>query len=347
LIFYGYFFMKLFIFDPYFQYHPIRFFFPALSIFLTYRYLKNNSKFLYYGSFVIYSIAFLWNSDTGLVVFLSWLLVLLFSELFNEDRKKMMLNLLVHTAKGITIFCAVFLTYMIYMKFRYGAFPDLIKFFEYQSIFYKYGLAMIPMKAIHPWNAVVLIYIIGLIYGVNYLISNNMKERGKIVFFLSILGVGLFSYYQGRSHDYVLPAVWYPAIILLIIFVDDLWRVIRKQGKKDVVSIAVFTGLFYLFTSALASMIVSLPVLNATGPIAQLKPVETPVARAVDFIIRQMGDEEEAVILSFNAGVYHLMSKTSSPIKAPSVSELILKEDYARINNYILKRKPEKIFVDT
>jgi hypothetical protein len=41
---------------------------------------------------------------------------------------------------------------------------------------------------------------------------------------LSVLGLGHFSYYQGRSHDYTLTAVWWPAFILLTISAGMLYR---------------------------------------------------------------------------------------------------------------------------
>ncbi|MEQ8224973.1 MAG: hypothetical protein ABRQ37_21830, partial [Candidatus Eremiobacterota bacterium] len=68
-------------YDPFFQYYPLRVIFPVLSIYITWKYFNKEGFFLYYSSFIIYSIAVLWNFDTGSVVFLSWLLILIYKEL--------------------------------------------------------------------------------------------------------------------------------------------------------------------------------------------------------------------------------------------------------------------------
>ncbi len=74
------------------------------------------------------------------------------------------------------------------------------------------------------WNMVILIYIAGLSYGIKVLFDRNTDRTIKSIVFLSILGLGIFSYFQSRSYDGNLFAVCYPAILILTIFMDKLLR---------------------------------------------------------------------------------------------------------------------------
>jgi hypothetical protein len=53
--------------------------------------------------------------------------------------------------------------------------------------------------------------------------------RVRWYFFIAIYGLGLFSYYQGRSHIRCLSAVVYPAMILAGFYLIDLVRYIPKR----------------------------------------------------------------------------------------------------------------------
>lgn len=332
--------------DPYFQYHPIRFIFPTLAIYLTWKYFSTGNKKLYYLSFVLYSIGFLWNPDTGLVVFGAWLIALCFSELKNFD-KEALIKILTHIAIGIGIFLITMLTFTFYMKLRYGSFPAFAKFFTYQSYFYKDGAFMLPMTLIHPWVIVILVYISGLALGVRSILAKAITPKTNIVLFLSILGVGVFSYYQGRSHDYNLVGVWYPALILLIIYADDLVQNIQNKGKDIVVTLILFTAIMYFFTSSFFSLLIYYPEFysNRVQPKITTK-VSTPVIRNGNFIKDHVGKDKKTVILSQQAGVYHLMSKTASALNTPVITEIFLKEDIEKINEFIATGKSNKVFVD-
>src|SRR3989304_8991049 len=256
MVYYNYFFAKLtWLHDFTFQYFPIRFLFPALSIYLVYNYFQKKTKTLYYFSFITYSIAVLWNFDTGFVVFASWLLSLLFQELSRLDFKKM----IGHVLNGILIFSGIILLFTAYMFVRYGYIPEYAGFFTYQKVFYLYGFGMFPMPILHPWNLVILTYVIGLLYSFSFLMEKNESIKAKMVFYLSILGVGVFSYYQGRSHDLNLLHVCYPAIIILTILTDCLLQRIREGGGYNDKS--AFAAIIFLMLFSVASIVGNYPVI--------------------------------------------------------------------------------------
>jgi hypothetical protein len=41
---------------------------------------------------------------------------------------------------------------------------------------------------------------------------------------VGLLGVGLFVYYLGPSHDFNLPSIWWPALLLAMIFARSCVR---------------------------------------------------------------------------------------------------------------------------
>jgi hypothetical protein len=106
------------------------------------------------------------------------------------------------------------------MLIRYDNLPDFFELMQYQIYFYQLGFAMLPMKLIHPWNLVAIVYLIGLVYAAQSVIIKNDTMNSKMVFLLSILGFGIFVYYQGRSHDFNLFDVCFPAILIVTIFIE-------------------------------------------------------------------------------------------------------------------------------
>lgn len=363
LMFYSYIFIKIVSIDPVFQYHPIRFFFPSLMIYLCSLYFRNNNKMLYYLSFVLYSVAVLWNFDTGIVVFLSWMIVLCYLELFRTNLKITFKKMLFHVVTGITIFFVTVGLYCLFIFSRYGSLPDFGSFFEYQKYFYISGFGMLPMKLIHPWNAVVLVYIIGLLYAARSAIFRNYSPKAIMVLLLSVLGTGIFSYYQGRSHDFNLLHVSYPAILLLTIFVDDLFHKIAKANKTILsypkirlitmslqTNFIIFSILLYFLASSVFSLFFNLqylisPVLNRQYSTFNKQP--TRVTQNADFIKQYSNKGEEVLILSYHSAFYYLESQTVSSLRIPGSSELFLKKDYNKIIEFLENGKNQKIFLDT
>jgi hypothetical protein len=60
----------------------------------------------------------------------------------------------------------------------------------------------------------------GLAWGCAALVSGRASLRATYATYLSLVGIGLFSYYQGRSHDEVFALCTFPAYMLLTLFCD-------------------------------------------------------------------------------------------------------------------------------
>jgi uncharacterized membrane protein len=366
----------LFSLDPYFQYHPHRLIFPAVFILAAYSFFVSKPRFRrlkYHLVFFIASLSVFWNPDTGLVVFLTWFIVLIYHELFTEKQaglEKFGRNCFSHLIAAICYFIFFTLAFFLFTFIRSGQLPNLSNVLFYANIFYGMGYFMLPMKLIRPWNLVILCYAIGLVIAIGALrpaTAANPQESDKtpdgrtsLVLLLSVLGLGLFSYYQGRSHAYCLLAVWWPAYVLLTIFVDMIYsRIIRPSNvktnpfaylKEKGLELAVFLVLFFFLSSSLPSIIShSGFLLNVLKD--KLKDPQTAqslvVKRNIDFIKSNTVAGEQVYILSyFYAAIYYMHSRTTNPINVPGTSELLSRSDYDRIISYFRNARETKVFVD-
>ena len=74
-----------------------------------------------------------------------------------------------------------------------------------------------------------MIYLLGMGFGLQAFLDGNRNTFARLSMFLGILGTGLFTYYQGRSHDYNLLSVCWPAVLLGFLFADRLLLAIRAR----------------------------------------------------------------------------------------------------------------------
>ncbi|WGU93815.1 LamG domain-containing protein [Paenibacillus dendritiformis] len=339
--------------DPYFQYYPIRLVFPAILLCCAAIYFKRPKPVTYYILFVLFSVGVLWNLDTGLIVFIAWLLVLIFAEIIKRNEVKNTIILCIkHLSTAAVTLIIVILSYTVYIWMRSGVLPNYLDFFAYQSYFYGFGFYMLPMRVVHPWNFVILIYMIGLLTSIQAMIKKKDTIQIKMIFLLSILGTGLFLYYQGRSHDYVLRVVWYPAIILLTIFTSQLLHQFKdnKASSLKYMHVMVLCPLLFALLSSAISLVVSIPTffhtINLRGQsYFQANHPETSITTGIAFIKENTKKGEETIILSFHSGVYYLYTETVPLLNIPGTSELFLKQDYGKIEQAI-DEGASKIFVD-
>ncbi len=144
--FYNYLSFKIGNNDPYFQYHAIRFIFPCLVLYLSIVYYCNQkNKFLYGLIHVISAISILWNFETGIVVFVSWLAYLAYLEFLHEITIHSLVNSLFKTLYGCSVLLITMSLYVFYTFIRSGCIPDMGKMVFYQSLFSQLGFMTLPM----------------------------------------------------------------------------------------------------------------------------------------------------------------------------------------------------------
>ena len=228
--------------DLYFQYNPHRLIFPLLFLVLLSSYLRvekfsNFSRRARYLLLCVVAVAaLLWNFDSGIVVFIAWLVIIPYSNILNSGSwtvgfRAAIRHWLVMFAvaiSGFSLLCGC-----IYL--RCGNLPDLSALLLYGQLFAGYGFFMLPLKlsVFQPWLLIVGVFAAAVIVTV---ITLNTRMKGgdigdgastTLVAALAVVGFGLFSYYLGRAQMFNLDAVIWPALILLTFFVDTLFTKIR------------------------------------------------------------------------------------------------------------------------
>ncbi|MEQ8187968.1 MAG: hypothetical protein ABRQ39_08365, partial [Candidatus Eremiobacterota bacterium] len=232
--------------------------------------------------------------------------------------------------------------YIIYMKLYYGNVPDFSMFLKYQKIYYIHGFSMAPMKVIHMWNMVILIYIAGLSYGIKAMFDRNTDINVKSIVFLSILGLGIFSYFQGRSYDSNLLVVCYPALLILTIFTDKL---LSQKGLYRFIAMIILP--FFIF-STIMLLSKSFTFYNhiTNKFVIMCRQEDNKVLINGKFILAHTHPGEKVLILSYHSGIYYNMSGTLCPLKIGHFTELYYKDDYRKISDFLKENKEVKIFLD-
>ena len=224
--------------NPYFQYYPIRFLVPSLSVLMLYLMLKTrkeNTRLCFAGlSSLMLGFLVFWNFDSGITTIIAWLGFFLLFAIVETMKRRTLFN----PASSSCLVVAVMLALGVG-----GAAIILItcdqswissgRLFEIQKIFYLKGFCMMPMPLIlHPWMSVIGVYMATLVLTFPVLLNSGLQSSPKrmLAFYIAILGFGLFAYYQGRSHDMNLPTAAWPAILCCFLACD--WCLSADSAKR-------------------------------------------------------------------------------------------------------------------
>lgn len=120
--------------------------------------------------------------------------------------------------------------------------------------------------------------------------------------------------------------VWYPALLLLTICMDDLYNKISESinNSKNInfMHVVIFIGIIFLFISADFSLLSNCKDVGDAinlrfDSLSGAKPTE--ITNNSDFIKNHILPKEKVLIVSGNGGVYHLQSETLSPFNGPGL----------------------------
>lgn len=339
--------------DSYFQYNPIRLIFPCLLLYFGQSYLKNRNRFIAVLMSFCASASILWNVDSGVIVFVAWILMLVYDEISRNAQSGSRVKALFQIIFGnVLMLVGVFISYALVMRLRSGDWIDLYQLLKYQRIFYDGGFYMMHMPVFNAWNIVFGIYLFGFLYSIRSLIHGMQDRHYGEVFLTSIIGIGIFSYYQGRSHDYVILAVSYPAIILIALAFGRLDALSSKRPHQVLVygcslfSLLLFNVLMLAGVPAAFGAVTSRVTvvynsyMNDDGNVPRVRV-------ASDFISKNTNPGEVVLILpqpDFNDGILYYLSKTVSPLPVPGGSERVLISDFKEISDFLMQNKTVKVF---
>ncbi len=240
-------------FDCNFAFYPIRYIIPSTLILLSTLYFKNRSQLLYWGTTVVQAFLVLWNPEIGLVCYLSWLAVNTYNDFYTPENKIAVKKILIHWGAGFAILIGAFYLYKLLILAAYGVAPDFSLLFSTIAVFAKVGSSLLPMTLVHPWNMVALVIMLGMTYAISKWYKKEITPKASMVFLLSVLSVGFFVYFEGRSHNWQLAQSSCMSLILLTILGDELWSLARR---KNVLFLnALFVAFLFIISFSFFSVV--------------------------------------------------------------------------------------------
>jgi hypothetical protein len=328
------------ILDNYLQYMPLRFVFPAVSLLVVLG-LQRSRRYracLLAGLFG--GLAIFFNLDTGVPVTIAMggfiLLDRSTSRLASTMLKPKLLRLGIY-GLGVVLALAL-LTLWLFLKS--GQWPDPELALHYQKLFYITGFFMLPMP--HPpaeWCVALAPLIVTLVLFGRRIDGGNFDPLYERAAYLAILGIGLFSYYSGRSHVLVLLLCCWPSIILLFCLLDRL-------PARAVLGRAA--GAFILIC-AISGLVAAWPFIS-TFPVERWSEVlgyrSGPASADAAFITSQTTPRERVGILSPDESALLAATDTVSAFTGPGIAELLLKEDAARRVEVLKDKGPRDLFIE-
>ena len=324
MVFFGYAAFRVASHDLYLQYQPLRILFPALAVIAARSFAHRPTRGRATGLAALGAVALIWNTETGLVVLAAGLLLPAYDALLRRRPRELPARLFL----GVAAAAGVFGAFTLYLRLRYGGFPDWPKLLAPAKAFYLAGAFMVPMPFYGLWVPIVVIYAAALLLAAAALVEGEQTPRARLYFFLPVLGLGVFTYYQGRSVLDALMMASYPAILLLALFADDL----RRRLSPGVV-----TAERVLAGTLLFVLVFSLPCLATVAPswygsIAEKVRVTREgradiVMQDAQFLRRFFRPGEKVLIASYTSGLYHALTETTNPLDIPGDSELLYLRD--------------------
>lgn len=369
--------------EIYYAYQPHRIIFPSLILLAGTLYVHARNKtrkiiVMVFG-FLTTCLSLIWNIDTGVVVTFAWYLLLLYTVALNYSLKdwKLYKNALVVSACTFLSITASFGIITLITFVKSGIWISVRQCIYAQGIFYNLGFNMLPMPEAHPWVILVILFAIGLIISLRNLkfIANDktniIGSRSSMYFFVSIIGVGVFSYYQGRSHDNVFLAVVWPGAIIAVMLLEDYHTTIMKSRspyrRKDEINVEksdkqcenTMERVFYWTNFAkytfllliLISFMLAAPYTILRDPIfSDMQHGSTSdFSKNVDYkanlLKKAIGNDSDVNLLVREQDYYNTLLGMKNRTGLPSRVDWITRGDYDKVMFWLNTTK-EKVIID-
>ncbi|MDX2082848.1 MAG: hypothetical protein SFV53_02540 [Rickettsiales bacterium] len=349
-----------------FQYEPIRFLFPSLLLVFLSFFLKNPSKGKYYFGLVFFALSTMWNIDSGVPTFITLVLILGYEKCFiNAPWQKFNIKTAIsHLACSLFILTACWSILLIFLNFSYRQLPNLSWLFYGQKAAFEFGYAMLPILPNDIWCLAVLIYVIGAVFAAHNFVNKKYDFQNNFILVLTLLGVGLFTYFLGRSHISNIFHCSYLAIILLAIFADKFCTKLSEQDLTLMRKILLPQNLILAFPLFLLSYLFTVGSLH----LAFYQPLQkkfydkffSDIPKASPYWLKQSDfiknnividqnkfARDDILILSLNDQDYYfaLELKAKSPYNFVNLRHIFYQAEFEQLKQIIIDKKIDWIIL--
>jgi hypothetical protein len=206
-----------FSFADYFGVFPMRYAGPYLVAYLIARHLSGARPRLAIWIFLGAGLTVLNNTDFGIPA-LGATVISLIAAAHVPRTRRWWLQLLLELVGGLVAALALF---SIFTLLRAGELPHLPLLFRYAHLFALAGYLMLPTPWFGFWIAMYLTFAAALVVAAIKIVGHSQDRTtiGMLVW-IGIFGLGIGSYYDGRSHPQTLVAIfsaWSLAVALLVV----------------------------------------------------------------------------------------------------------------------------------
>lgn len=334
----------------YYQYFPLRvvwgcFFFWYGGYVAREERPRRYSRLVMLG-YALAGLSVLWNADTGLVILIAWTATMSFDSLRRRSSGWGGLMRAVGAQAALMVLAIVvpIALYALFAWVRAGAAIALGDYLRFQRAFYGAGFFMLPMNPWELWQPMLLIPFVAILAVMRRWLSRSADAQSTERLFIALYGIGIFSYYQGRSHVHVLLVVAYPAVMLGALYFLDLLAGLKERRHRPMLS--------------------GLALLAALGPAAGLLIFATSVPRAIDLLrhppqiskdgsalleqlaaIRARDRGREIPVVSNMANFIHLKTETVSPFPVSSIVEVLGVDQLELVRRAIRDKRIDALLV--
>jgi hypothetical protein len=329
--------------ELYLQYWPIRFFWPAAVVLAFNWYIEVPSIRRAALVSTCAGLGALWNMDSGLVCVAAFAAFLMARAVTSGRSLAYLHALVVHATV-----CSVLALLAVGMLSLKGGALHLSWWVTYQRTFAGLGLMALPLpREPHAWMAVVAVYLLALAVAADGW-RRGATQRADLLFFLAVLGLGLFSYYVSRSHPLNLVKVLWPSVLTVALLCDDAltkWRE-RTLGREQLILAVV--GLAGLAWAA-GSLVTRLPhyTMLALDTPGKTDTFDTRFREELALMRLHAPAGSRCMVAASPQGVFQIEAGISSSVPGPSLQEAVLQADQDQLVRALQDGVPTCIFLGT
>lgn len=160
------------------------------------------------------------------------------------------------------------------------------------------------------------------------------------------MGLGLFVYYQGRSHVFCLILVSWPAILIGGILTDLILRSVRNKSTQ-VASLALAMPFLVFFSLGGITFLSSTKKMidDAWDNLSTLDTKKDLVIVDEPQFMRDTYHNRDCLILSQRQAIYSSELNIVSPLNGPGVAETLLQSDLDNLANLALTQPLQCIYL--